>query len=85
MEIDFPTKLISFIMCCITSVQRNVLWNGSWFEFCSFQRGIRQGDPMSRYIFVMCMDKLSHLISQAIDEGDWKTLRREEMGLLCRI
>lgn len=79
-EVGLPVPLISFVMQCLTSVKTNVLWNGSRSEFFMSERGIRQGDPMSPYIFVLCMDKLSHLISHAVDNGRWKPMRAGRNG-----
>lgn len=55
----------------VTSVQTNVKWNGVRADFFKTQRSIGQGDPMSPYLFVLCMDKLSHIISEAVYDGDW--------------
>ena len=49
-----------------------VLWNGEPTEKFYPSRGIRQGDPLSPYIFVACMERLSHLIEEAVNNGRWK-------------
>ena len=38
-------------------------------------RGIRQGDLLSPYIFIMCMEYISHLIEQKCVEGAWIPLK----------
>jgi hypothetical protein len=68
-EIKLPDKLINIIMHSITSVETNVKWHGARADYFRPQRGIRQGDPLSPYLFVLCMDKLSHLISHAVEDG----------------
>lgn len=30
---------------------------------------------MSPYIFVLCMERLSHLITKSVHEGEWKGVR----------
>jgi hypothetical protein len=81
-EVNLPIELINIIMSCVTTVKSNVLWNGARAEFFSPQCGVRQGDPMSPYLFVLCMDKLSHLIIEAIEEGHWKPMRAGRNGPL---
>ncbi|XP_056688018.1 uncharacterized protein [Spinacia oleracea] len=71
---QFPSKMIDLIMSCITSLSISILWNG---EICSNfkpSRGIRQGDPLSSYIFVLCLDRLSTLIENAIQSHNWKLI-----------
>lgn len=79
-EASIPENLCALIMACITSVQTNVLWNGSRSDFFHPKRGLRQGDPLSPYIFVICMNKLSHLISHEVVIGRWKSLRAGSQG-----
>lgn len=79
-ELNFPSHLITIIMHCVTSVRTNVLWNGVRTDFFSAERGIRQGDPLPPYLFVLCMDKLSHLIAEAVEDGSWTPLRAGRRG-----
>ncbi|KAA3465138.1 Retrovirus-related Pol polyprotein LINE-1 [Gossypium australe] len=51
-----------------------VLWNGVIIEFFKPIRGIRQGDPLSPYLFVLCMERLRHLVREAVERGSWKPL-----------
>lgn len=57
-------------------------WNGSQNEFFKPQRGIRQGDPMSPYLFVLFMDKLSHLIEEQVEAKRWKSLKLGQQGIM---
>lgn len=44
-----------------------VACNGHTFEWFKLQRGIRQGDPTPP--FVLCIERLSHLVEKAVDNG----------------
>jgi hypothetical protein len=72
--------MINLIMHAVTSVETNVKWNGARAEYFRPQRGIRQGDPISPYLFVLCMDKLSHLILHAVNRGEWKGIKAGRHG-----
>ena len=75
MEIGVRGILLDLIMWCVTSVQYRVVINGEVSEPFTPGCGIRQGDPLSPYIFVMCMEKLSHLITQKVGFGTWKGVK----------
>ncbi|KAG8503470.1 hypothetical protein CXB51_001436 [Gossypium anomalum] len=51
-----------------------VLWNGTLTDAFQLSRGTRQGDSLSPYLFVLCMERLEHLIEEATVNGSWKPL-----------
>ena len=56
-------------MGCVTSVTFSVLINGHSYAFIKPERGIRQGDPLSPFLFVICTEALIHVFNQAVLNG----------------
>lgn len=50
-------RFFDLILHCISTSQMRVLWNGEALEEFHLSRGIRQGDPLSLYLFVLCIEK----------------------------
>ena len=77
---NFPDNLIEIIMSCISSVSTSLLFNGGSFEPFKPSRGIRQGDPLSPYIFILCMEFLSQLIQEKCEAKVWCPVKASRSG-----
>ncbi|KAH9770621.1 reverse transcriptase domain-containing protein [Citrus sinensis] len=73
-------KKVQLIISCITTVQMNVLWEEELTDDISLSRGVRQGDPLSPYIFVLCIERLSHGIYESIHQNRWRPIRLSRSG-----
>lgn len=81
-QMNLPILLIDIIMDCVTTSELQVLWNGEPSRSFKPSRGVRQGDPLSPYLFVMCMERLFQTIEAAIIENKWKPIRASRGGPL---
>lgn len=66
--LSFSEKWRSLIMECVKSIRYQVLINGKSHGKIIPTRGLRQSDPMSPYLFVMCTEILVQMLQQAEKE-----------------
>ena len=55
-------------MNMISSTRFHVLWNGSPLLEVVPSRGLRQGDPLSPYLFILFLERLSIKLTEAVQE-----------------
>ena len=65
----FLERCISLIMKCVRSVTYSVVINVQQYGHIKPSKGIRQGDPLSPYLFLLCAKGLLSLLKKTKDEN----------------
>jgi len=69
LALGVPTKFINWIHQCISTPTFTVSVNGCCGGFFKSAKGLRQGDPLSPYLFVLAMEVFSKLLHSRFDSG----------------
>ena len=65
MKMGFDARWVALILSCINSASYSILVNGVPKGDIRPSRGIRQGDPLSPYLFLICSEALNCQLQQA--------------------
>ena len=68
-KMGFRERWINLVMGCVKTVSYSVLVNGEPCGTIFPTRGIRQGDPLSPFLFLLCTEGLNGLIKKADLQG----------------
>ena len=79
-KMGFAKKWVDLIMLCISSMSYSIIVNGEACGNISPSRGIRQGDPLSPYLFLLSAEGFSALIHKAARDNQ---IRGMSIGRGC--
>lgn len=57
-ELGFHGRFVGWIIVCMRSVSYSILINGMPTELFPAKKGLRQGNPLSPFLFTLCMEYL---------------------------
>ncbi|KAL0294091.1 UNVERIFIED_CONTAM: LINE-1 reverse transcriptase [Sesamum radiatum] len=83
---NFPVQFIGWIEQCVSTVSFSISLNGSIYGYFLGVRGLRQGDPMSPYLFVLVMEIWHSLLRYRVPENatfqyHWKCKEQRLLNL----
>jgi len=79
-DFGYPDITIKLIMHCVSSSTFSVLYNGNKLSQFKPTHGLHQGDPLSPYLFILCMEKLFMAINNAVNQGYWEPIHISNTG-----
>lgn len=80
--VGFNHEWVRNNMGCVETTRLSVMWNDDKLEWIKPSRGVRQGDTISPYIFILCIERLSHMIIDAINKGHWKGIKTSKHDII---
>ncbi|GJV92190.1 RNA-directed DNA polymerase, eukaryota, reverse transcriptase zinc-binding domain protein [Tanacetum coccineum] len=69
-QFGFPERMVNWIMVCVSTTKFSININGEREGYFSDGRGLRQGDPMSPYLFTLIMEVFSLILERNIDRNN---------------
>ena len=69
-KMGFHQKWIGLMLECISTVSYSILINGEPHGNIHPSRGLRQENPLSPYLFLLCAERLHSVIKKAESSGD---------------
>lgn len=71
-DLHFPSRFIGWLMECLCTPRYSLMVNGGLFWYFEGKRGLRQGDPVSPLLFLVCMEYLTRTLRIVGEKADFK-------------
>ncbi|GJS96023.1 reverse transcriptase domain, reverse transcriptase zinc-binding domain protein [Tanacetum coccineum] len=68
-RMGFGEKLCKWVEICLRSATMSILVNGFPSEEFGLERGVRQGDPLSPFLFILAAEGLNAIVTEAVEKG----------------
>ncbi|XP_024177965.2 uncharacterized protein LOC112183883 [Rosa chinensis] len=75
LRLGFAKSWVGVIMKCVTTVKYAFLINGQPRGHLTPTRGLRQGDPLSPYLFLLCTEVFSTLLERKVGYGELQGIK----------
>ncbi|XP_057720283.1 uncharacterized protein LOC130934763 [Arachis stenosperma] len=79
----FPIITVNLIMNCVRTSSLSIIWNENRLDSFAPRRELRQGDPMSPYLFVLCMERLACYISHKATKSQVQMVMHS-LNIFCK-
>ncbi|GJW59932.1 RNA-directed DNA polymerase, eukaryota [Tanacetum coccineum] len=74
-KFGFGEKWCKWIQSCLRSSRGSIILNGSPTEEFQFYKGLKQGDPLSPFLFILIMESLHLSFQRVEDAGMFKGIK----------
>ncbi|GJX47850.1 transposon TX1 [Tanacetum coccineum] len=78
-RMGFEEKWCKWVDSCLRSSSMSILVNGSPSEEFVFERGVRQGDSLSPFLFILATEGLNAIVTEAVEK-----VNKEDMADMAR-
>jgi hypothetical protein len=75
LKLGFTDQWVSQVMKCVTSVRYHIKINEEYTTRIIPQRGLRRGDSLSPYLFILCAEGLSAMLQKTEMDGKSEVIR----------
>ena len=81
-QMGFPLLWRAWIKSCVMTASASILINGSPTHPVKLHRGLRQGDPLSPFLFNLAVETLNLILKKGLDLGLWDGIATRPNGVV---